>query len=110
MAKLSNRFWFQLHGWFSLPIWLIFCFVCLTGTIAVFSHELTWLTNPASRATNPRTLPATPVAELVAKVQQAYPTADVGTVPVLDPYRVRAVIFTDADKPYARASGTQCRP
>ena len=103
MAKLSNRFWFQLHGWFSLPIWLIFCFVCVTGTIAVFSHELTWLTNPAARATNPDNLPAKPVAELVAAVEQAYPTADVGTVMVFEPYLVNAVIFTDHDKPYAIA-------
>ncbi|WP_213995571.1 PepSY-associated TM helix domain-containing protein [Arsukibacterium sp.] len=103
MAKLSNRFWFQLHGWCSLPIWLIFCFVCLSGTIAVFSHELTWLTNPAARATNPDKLPAKPVAELVAKVQQAYPTADVGSVMLFEPYLVNAVIFTDHDKPFAIA-------
>ena len=103
MAKLSNRFWFQLHGWFSLPIWLIFCFVCLTGTIAVFSHELTWLTNPASRAANPDNLPAKPAAELVATVQQAYPTADVSMVMVFEPYLVNAVAFTDHDKPYALA-------
>ncbi len=103
MAKLSNRFWFQLHGWFSLPIWLIFCFVCLSGTVAVFSHELTWLTNPAARASNPDKLPAKPVAELVAKVQQAYPTADVGSVMVFEPYLVNAVIFTDHDKPFAIA-------
>ena len=103
MAKISNRFWFQLHGWFSLPIWLIFCFVCLTGTIAVFSHELTWLTNPASRATNPDNLPAKPVAELVAAVEQAYPMADVGTVMVFEPYLVYAITFTDHDKPFAIA-------
>src|SRR5690606_1603046 len=103
MAKLSNRFWFQLHGWFSLPIWLIFCFVCLTGTIAVFSHELTWLTNPASRAANPDNLPAKPAAELVATVQQAYPTADVSMVMSFEPYLVNAVAFTDHDKPYALA-------
>ena len=103
MAKLSNRFWFQLHGWFSLPIWLIFCFVCITGTVAVFSHELTWLTNPASRATNPDNLPAKPVAELVAAVEQAYPTADVGTVMVFEPYLVNAIIFTDHDTPQAIA-------
>ena len=103
MAKLSNRFWFQLHGWCSLPIWLIFCFVCVSGTIAVFSHELTWLTNPASRATNPDNLPTKPVAELVAAVEQAYPTADVGTVMVFEPYLVHAVIFTDHDKPQAIA-------
>ncbi|MDX3775282.1 PepSY-associated TM helix domain-containing protein [Chromatiaceae bacterium AAb-1] len=103
MAKPGYRFWFQLHGWFSLPIWLIFCLVCITGTIAVFSHELTWLTNPASRAVNPDNLPARPVPELVAAVQQQYPTADVGTVMVFEPYLVNAIIFSDHDKPFAIA-------
>src|SRR5690606_19683727 len=101
MAKLSNRFWFVLHGWLSLPIWLVFCFVCLTGTIAVFSHELTWLTNSAARANNPDNVPALSAAVLVEKVQQAYPTADVGTVMVFEPYLVNAVVFTDHDKPQA---------
>jgi uncharacterized iron-regulated membrane protein len=103
MAKLSNRFWFQLHGWCSLPIWLVFCFVCLTGTIAVISHELTWLTNPAARASNPQQLPAKPLAEIVDVVKQAYPTADIRTVMVFEPYLVHAVIFADHDKPQAIA-------
>ncbi|MBN7819266.1 PepSY-associated TM helix domain-containing protein [Bowmanella yangjiangensis] len=103
MLKLSNRFWFVLHGWLSLPIWLVFCFVCLTGTIAVFSHELTWLTNSAARANNPDNVPALSAAVLVEKVQQAYPTADVGTVMVFEPYLVNAVVFTDHDKPQAIA-------
>lgn len=70
MAKVSNRFWFMLHGWVSLPIWLLFSFICLTGTIAVLSHELTWLTNPASRAVNPNNLPAKSVDELMAAVKR----------------------------------------
>ncbi|TYK64664.1 PepSY-associated TM helix domain-containing protein [Colwellia echini] len=103
MAKLSNRFWFQLHGWFSLPVWIIFCFVCLTGTIAVVSHELTWLTNPDSRANNPQQLIEKSSAELVDIVQQAHPTASISTVVTFEPYLVNAVIFTDSDKPFAIA-------
>lgn len=103
MAKLSNRFWFQLHGWFSLPIWIIFCFVCLTGTISVVSHELTWLTNPYSRANNPQELAQKPTSELVSIVQQAYPDAKIGMVLTFESYMVNAVIFTDSDKPYAIA-------
>jgi len=103
MAKLSNRFWFQLHGWFSLPIWIMFCFVCLTGTISVISHELTWLTNSAARATNPQNLPEKSVSELFAIVQQTYPSAKINTVVAFEPYLINAVIFTDSDKPYAVA-------
>jgi len=103
MAKLSNRFWFQLHGWFSLPVWLIFCFVCLTGTIAVVSHEITWLTNPAARATNPDNLAEKSMPELIAVVEQAYPSAKVSTAMSFESYLVNAVIFSDSDKPYAIA-------
>lgn len=103
MAKLSNRFWFQLHGWFSLPIWVIFCFVCLTGTISVISHELTWLTNASARANNPQNLKQKTAPELVEIVQQAYPSAKVSTVLAFESYLINAVIFTDSDKPYAIA-------
>lgn len=103
MLKVSNRFLFQLHGWFSLPVWLIFCFVCLTGTIAVISHEITWLTNSASRAANPNNLPAKNMPELIAIVEEANPTAKVSTALSLEPYMINAVIFTDTDKPMAIA-------
>ncbi|PQJ53327.1 PepSY-associated TM helix domain-containing protein [Psychrosphaera saromensis] len=103
MAKVSNRFLFQLHGWFSLPVWLIFCIVCLTGTIAVISHELTWLTNPASRALNPDALPEKTMPELISIVEKAYPTAKVSTAMNFEDYLVNAVIFTDTDKPVAVA-------
>lgn len=103
MAKLSNRFWFQLHGWFSLPIWVIFCAVCLTGTLAVISHELTWLTNSDARASNPQALAPKPASELIATVQKAHPSAKISTVITFEPYLVNAIIFTDTDKPVAIA-------
>ncbi|MCU8092729.1 PepSY domain-containing protein [Shewanella sp. SM20] len=103
MAKISNRFWFMLHGWVSLPIWLLFCFICLTGTIAVLSHEITWLTNPASRALNPNDLPVKPVSELMTLVEEAYPSAAVSGAMTLEPYMVNVIMFSDADKPYAMA-------
>lgn len=101
--RINQRFWFLLHGWFSLPIWLLFCFICLTGTIAVISHELTWLTNPLARANNPQNLPAKPIPELIAAVQQQVPDAEVGHVMVLEPYLVTAVSFASKDMPAAIA-------
>jgi len=103
MAKLSNRFWFQLHGWFSLPIWGLFCFVCLTGTIAVVSQELTWLTNPNARASNPENVQMKTAPELMSIVQAAHPTAKITTVMTFEPYLIHAVVFTDKDKPQAVA-------
>lgn len=103
MAKPNYKLWFKLHGYCSLPIWIIFCFVCITGTIAVVSHELTWLTNPNSRANNPEQLSAKPTAELVQIVEAAYPTADINSVLAFESYLVNAIIFTDKDHPFAIA-------
>ena len=91
---MTQRQWFKLHGWCSLPIWILFCFICITGTIAVFSHELTWLFNENARAVNPNDLPAKPISELVTAVQNAYPSANITTVMTFEPYLINAVIFS----------------
>lgn len=101
--KISQKRWFQLHGWCSLPLWLIFTAVCITGTIAVLSHELTWLFNENARALNPNNLAPKPVDELVNAVLLAEPTAAVSSVLVMEPYLVTAVIFTTETMPTAIA-------
>jgi uncharacterized iron-regulated membrane protein len=64
---------------------------------------LTWLFNEHARALNPQQLPAKPIAELVAAVKQAEPTAAVTSVMVLESYMVTAVIFTTETMPSAIA-------
>jgi len=96
---MTQRQWFKLHGWCSLPIWILFCFICITGTIAVFSHELTWLFNENARAVNPNDLPAKPISELVTAVQGAYPSANITTVMTFEPYLINAVIFSTENIP-----------
>ena len=103
MAKINRRFWFQLHGWLSLPIWVIFSLVSLTGTISVLSHEITWLTNSDSRASNPEQLAAKPIADLVKAVENKFPTADVSWVMTRESYLSYVISFTDTDKPAAQA-------
>lgn len=104
MSKTSKQpFLFLLHGWLSLPIWIFFCLICLTGTIAVFSHELTWLTNPTARANNPQHLPAKPLTELVQAVQHAEPTADIQHAYVLEPYLITAIQYSTATQPMVLA-------
>jgi len=103
MASSNRRLWFLFHGWLSLPVWLLFSFICLTGTIAVFSHEITWLANPAARAGNPDNLPRQPLTALVAAAQQAVPGAEISRIMVLEPYLVTAVALSAPDKPNAIA-------
>lgn len=103
MAKINRRFWFQLHGWFSLPVWVVFSFVCITGTISVLSHEITWLVNSDSRAENPEQVAAKPISEIIKAVEQKFPTADVSWVMPRESYLTYVVKFTDTDKPVAQA-------
>ena len=101
--RLSNRTWFKLHGWCALPVWVLFSFICATGTLSVISHELTWLTNPQSRAANPANLPPKTAAQMVSKVEASYPGAKVTRVLGFEDYMVHFVFFTSKEKPFAIA-------
>lgn len=48
---LPPRFWFQLHGWVTWPLWVFLAFLFLTGSLAAVSNEVVWLLDPAVRAT-----------------------------------------------------------
>ncbi|MDH5833705.1 PepSY-associated TM helix domain-containing protein [Luteimonas kalidii] len=63
--------WFDLHSWVGLKLCVLMAFVCLTGTLAVFSHEIDWALHPQMRVS-----PAPQHASwgtMVSAVQRAYP-------------------------------------
>lgn len=81
-----------LHLWMGLPLWVLLFFICATGTLAVVSYEITWLFNPASRASGPVMLE--PEA-LVASIEEAHPHVHVHGLGVVEPYlNVMAYIST----------------
>lgn len=41
--------WLKVHSWVGFKVSILLCFVLITGTLAVLSHEIDWLTNPAMR-------------------------------------------------------------
>lgn len=43
------RLWWSVHQWVGLKLSILLSFVLLTGTLAVFSHEMDWLMRPAMR-------------------------------------------------------------
>ncbi len=77
-AKSRTRLWFLWHSWLAMPIWAFLFFVCLTGSIAVLSHEIMWLSNPAMRATADG--PPLPAKALVAAAEAAVPGGRVASL------------------------------
>lgn len=47
---MSKQFWFKIHSWVGIKLALLTCFILITGTFAVVSNEIDWLTNSAMRA------------------------------------------------------------
>lgn len=45
----TSRLWWSVHQWVGLKLSILLGFVFLTGTIAVFSHEIDWALRPALR-------------------------------------------------------------
>lgn len=71
-AKVGRRVWFDLHSWVGLKLCVLMAFVCLTGSLAVFSYEIDWALHPEMRVT-----PGPERAswgEMVSAAQRAYPT------------------------------------
>ncbi|QDT16613.1 PepSY-associated TM helix domain-containing protein [Alienimonas californiensis] len=47
---MNKKLLYAVHGWLGLNFGLALFVICLSGTIAVLSHELDWLSNPVVRA------------------------------------------------------------
>jgi len=67
----STKTLFRWHGWLGLNLGLVLFIVCFSGTIAVFSHEIDWLLDPALRVER-RDAPYDWEA-IVRGVERAYP-------------------------------------
>lgn len=59
-SKSGSRLWFLVHSWIGLKLSLFMSFILITGTVAVFGHEIDWLLHSEMRA------PASVTEEAVA--------------------------------------------
>ncbi|ROQ17069.1 MULTISPECIES: PepSY-associated TM helix domain-containing protein [Marinimicrobium] len=72
----GRRRWFNLHSWVGLKFSLLFFFVSLTGTLAVYAYELDWLFTPALRVQAPESgegAERQPPGTLLAAALKEYP-------------------------------------
>lgn len=46
---MKKQTWFNLHSWLGINLAIFLCFILVTGTLAVVSHEIDWLSNSAKR-------------------------------------------------------------
>ncbi|MEM9176802.1 MAG: PepSY-associated TM helix domain-containing protein [Myxococcota bacterium] len=100
-ASARRRWWFQAHAWIGLQLSILLGFVFVTGTFAVFSHEIDWLLEPAMRA--PVAVPAEEIAWGAAfdaarreRPEAAWITLD---RPVGPAFAVQAVVRTTWQEP-----------
>lgn len=46
---MNKQRWLAWHSWVGIKLAILTCFILITGTFAVVSNEIDWLTNPAKR-------------------------------------------------------------
>ncbi len=46
---MNKQQWYAWHSVAGIKLSILICFILITGTLAVVSHEIDWLTNPAKR-------------------------------------------------------------
>ena len=64
---------FRIHSWCGLVLGLLLFVICLSGTLAVFAHEIDWLTDPDLRV--PRYEGAPAWDAMAAAAEARYPAA-----------------------------------
>ena len=46
---MNKKQWYTWHSLVGIKLAILICFVLTTGTLAVVSHEIDWLTNSSKR-------------------------------------------------------------
>lgn len=73
-----KKWLYAFHGWMGLNFGLLLFIICLSGTVAVVSHEIDWLVTPALRVSP--TSEQADWATMTAAVRQAYPDSTIQSV------------------------------
>lgn len=89
----ASRLWWSVHQWVGLKLSILLSFIFLTGTLAVFSHEIDWALRPALRVDAATVSGPVNWGAVAAGVAQAHPEAQITTMEA-PMYRSFAVVTT----------------
>lgn len=91
--------WFKVHSWIGFKVSILLCFVLVTGTLAVLSHELDWITNAAMRIDSSETTEMNWVAVYASAQKQTADKPLTSLTKPMDPwFAAEAVYFQEEDK------------
>lgn len=77
-SRKRSRLWFAVHSWVGLKLSIFMSFILITGTLAVFSNEMDWLTHASMRvAPQPESARAS-WGEMYEAAQSTYPEWRIG--------------------------------
>lgn len=94
----AARLWWIVHQWAGLKLSLFMSFILLTGTLAVFSHEMDWALRPALRVDPASVSGPVNWATMAQGIAAAHPGAIIVSLEApVDRWFAASAIMEDAD-------------
>lgn len=78
-APKGRSLWWVVHSWVGLKLSIFMTFILLTGTLAVFAHEIDWLITPEMRVA-PRDAPTASWGAMAEAAARAAPEGRLQTI------------------------------
>lgn len=96
---MNRAKWYKVHSWVGFKLSILISFVMITGTLAVLSHEIDWLTNSAKRVP-PSTVDSLDWSRVYASAKTHMPNKQLlfMLAPVNSWFSAEIIYFDDAEK------------
>ena len=96
--QMTKQSWYNIHSWVGIKLAVLACFILVTGTLAVMSHEIDWLANPAMRVSPASDSGETNWQQLYHNARQRRPDDKISWIAApLDPWFAAEVVRITAD-------------
>ena len=95
---MTKQTWYNIHSWVGIKLAVLACFILVTGTLAVMSHEIDWLANPAKRVWPVSESNQTSWQQIYHNARQRAPDDQIAWIAApLDPWFAAEVVRVTAD-------------